>query len=81
MNKQNQTLMNTISNTYKRCKSENIGISLNHLRHICKYGVIPTCKAGRKYLINWNVLMDYLNGNFFELPNKSNNENKIRKLK
>ena len=57
------------------------GNTLCYTAHICKYGVIPTCKAGRKYLINWNVLMDYLNGNFFELPNKSNNENKIRKLK
>jgi len=75
------TLMNTITETYNRCKNENIGISLNHLRYICKNNIIPTCKTGKKYLINWNVLMSYLNGEFSKGPDKSDNESKIRKLK
>jgi len=75
------TLMNTITETYNRCKNENIGISLNHLRYICKNRIIPTCKIGRKYLINWNILIDYLNGKIPEETNKPNNENRIHKLK
>ncbi len=80
MNKQNQTLMNTISNTYKRCKAENIGISLNHLRCICRDEIIPTCKAGKKYLINWNILMNYLNREISENPKNSNDKNRIHKI-
>ena len=75
-----QTLMNTISETYKRCKAENIGISLNHLRYICKNNIIPTCKIGKKYLINWEILMNYLNGKISENPKKSNNKNGIRRI-
>ena len=55
-----EPLMNNVTATYKRCKKENIGLSLNHLRYICKAGVIPTCRIGNKYLINWDVLMEYL---------------------
>ena len=53
-------LMNNITATYKRCKEENIGLSLNHLRYICKKGIIPTCRIGNKHLVNWDVLMEYL---------------------
>lgn len=55
-----EPLMNNITATYKRCQKENIGLSLNHLRYICKAGVIPTCRIGNKHLINWDVLMEYL---------------------
>lgn len=76
----NYNLMNTISNTYKRCKYENIGISLNHLRYLCKNNIIPTCKIGRKYLINWSVLMDYLNGKISEEHIKTDNKSRIHRL-
>lgn len=76
----NYSLIGTISDTHKRCKAENIGINLNHLRYLCKNKIIPTCKIGRKYLINWNVLMDYLNGNSFEISDKSNKKGKIRRI-
>lgn len=56
------TMMNTIQKTYERCKAENIGISLNYLRYICRNNIIPVCKCGNKYLINWDVFMKYLNG-------------------
>ena len=61
-----RTLMNTISGTFERCKEENIGISMNHLRYLCKSNIIPTCRIGNKYLINWDILMDYLNGKYRE---------------
>jgi len=78
MNK--QKLMNTMSETYERCKNENIGISLNHLRYLCKNNIIPTCKIGRKYLINWNILMNYLNGKIPENIDKPASENRICRL-
>ncbi len=56
-----KTLMNNITKTHERCKEEGIGISLSHLRYIVKSGKIPTCRVGNKYLINWNLLMAYLN--------------------
>ena len=74
------TLMNTITKTYNRCNEENIGISLNHLRYLCKNNIIPTCKIGRKYLINWEVLMSYLNRKTTEEHINTNNKGKIRKL-
>ena len=80
MNNLSTSLMNTISNTYKRCKAENIGISLNHLRYICKNGIIPTCKIGKKYLINWEILMNYLNGKTSENPKNPNDKNRIRRI-
>lgn len=80
MNNQ-KTLMNTITNTYKRCVEENIGISLNHIRYLCKSNIIPTCKIGNKYLINWSILMDYLNGNLNQEDKpKENDAPKIRAI-
>lgn len=61
-----KTLMNTIAGTFERCKEENIGISRHHLRYLCTENIIPTCMIGKKYLINWNVLMDYINGSMNE---------------
>ncbi|MBR1442717.1 MAG: hypothetical protein IJ583_04200 [Firmicutes bacterium] len=66
MKAKERTLLATIRNTYERCKEENIGISMNHLRFICKNGLLPTCKIGKKYLINWNNLMNYVNGECFQ---------------
>ena len=77
----NKTLMNTIDNTYKRCQEENIGISRHFLRHICVNNIIPTCKIGRKYLINWNILMDYLNGKLSITDEKEIESYEINKIK
>jgi hypothetical protein len=59
---QDKKLMNTINATYQRCVDENIGLSMHYIRYICKESIIPTCKIGNKYLINWNILMNFLNG-------------------
>lgn len=66
-----KTLMNNLTGTYQRCREENIGISLNHLTYLVKSGTIPSCKIGTKYLINWNILMDYLNGKLKSDPDNS----------
>lgn len=73
-------LMNTIAETYNRCNEENIGISLHHIRYLCKNNIIPSCKVGRKYLINWSVLMDYLNGKIPQEHTKDRDKNRIRKI-
>lgn len=73
-----KTLMNTISGTFERCKEENIGISKHHLRYLCTQNIIPTCKIGNKYLINWDVLMDYINGSMPKQEQKV--QNGIRKI-
>jgi hypothetical protein len=73
-------LMNTISATYQRCKDENIGISMNHLRYLCKNSVIPTCKIGAKYLINWQILMDYLNGKYSKPTEESLPKPSVRSI-
>lgn len=54
-------LINTISGTYKRCCDEEIGISRNLIRNLALSGTIPTVQAGKTTLINYDVLMNYLN--------------------
>lgn len=53
-------LINTINGTYDRCVSENIGISKNLIRSLVSSGQIPVIRAGRTVLINYDVLMRYL---------------------
>ncbi len=74
-------LMNTIDGTYKKCKEENIGVSKQFLTYLIKNNLIPGCKVGRKYLINWYGLMDYLDGfNVDKEEELSQANNKIRKI-
>lgn len=56
-----RTIMGSISATYERCKEENIGISKSQIRYLVSNNVIPSVKIGTKYLVNYNVLMGYLN--------------------
>lgn len=80
-------MMNTIDGTYKLCKEKNIGISKQFLTYLIKNNIIPGCKVGRKYLINWNGLMKYLEG--FNVCNDISNDevkldiprNKIRSIR
>lgn len=39
------------------------GLTKFRIRELCKSGVIPCLKAGKKYLINQNVLLKYIAGN------------------
>lgn len=54
--------MATINDTYKRCVAENIGISKHLIRQLANSGTIPVVKAGRVTLINFDILMSYLDG-------------------
>ncbi|MCC8097511.1 MAG: hypothetical protein LIO44_02930 [Eubacterium sp.] len=60
-----KTIMNTIAGTYERCKAEHIGLNASQLRRLCLDEVIPCVRLGRKILINWDVLMAYINGDNF----------------
>lgn len=66
MAKSTRTIMGSISATYERCKEENIGISKSQIRYLVNNNVIPSVRIGTKYLINWNVLMNYLNRGIVE---------------
>lgn len=49
--------MHTIKET-----SERSGLSYDTIRKMCLKNEIVFIKTGRKYLINWNRFIDYLNG-------------------
>ena len=52
--------MNSIHETYKLCCEHSVGISKSLLHHLVNSGEIPSVKAGRSTLVNWEKLMDYL---------------------
>lgn len=52
--------MNSINETYKLCCEHSVGISRGLLLHLVNSGEIPSVKAGRSTLVNWEKLMDYL---------------------
>jgi excisionase family DNA binding protein len=52
--------MNSINETYKLCCEHGVGISRGLLLHLVNSGEIPSVKAGRSTLVNWEKLMDYL---------------------
>ncbi|MDO5446044.1 MAG: hypothetical protein Q4F31_10550 [Eubacteriales bacterium] len=55
--------MRLITEAYKLIKEEDpdSALTLNHLRTIVKSGKIPTLKNGRKTLINYDALIEYIN--------------------
>ena len=52
--------MNSINKTYKLCTEHKIGISRRLLLTLVNSGEIPSVKAGRSILVNWEALMNYL---------------------
>lgn len=55
--------MNSINETARLCKENEIGISRHHIIQLAKSGAIPSVQIGQKTLINWDGLMNYLNTN------------------
>lgn len=55
--------MNSINETARLCKENEIGISRNHIIQLAKSGTIPSVKIGQKTLINWDGLIKYLDSN------------------
>lgn len=52
--------MNSINETTKLCKENEIGISRKLIIQLAKSGAITSVKASRSILINWDELMKYL---------------------
>ena len=52
--------MNSINETFKLCNEHDIGISRRLLLTLVNSGEIPSVKAGRSILVNWEALMKYL---------------------
>lgn len=42
--------------------SEKSGLPYSAIRKMCLCGKITHIKTGRKFLVNWNRFLDYLNG-------------------
>lgn len=55
--------MNSINETARLCKENEIGISRHHIIQLAKSGAMPSVQIGQKTLINWDGLMNYLNTN------------------
>lgn len=61
---QHQTpLMRTISEAIQELKAldKNSAITPYFVRQLCIKGVLPTVKAGKKILLNFNDLLEYMN--------------------
>ena len=62
-------LMNTITETARLCRERNIGLNPSIIRYLCTSGAIPCVRIGSKTLINWRILMEYLNrGGDIQVP-------------
>lgn len=62
-------LMNTITETARLCRERNIGLNQSIIRYLCTSGAIPCVRIGSKTLVNWRVLMEYINrGGDVEVP-------------
>ena len=61
MNTPNIPTMLTPKETAAQCKLNNISLSEYYIKRLCKMGKIPCFKIGRKTLINWEGLINFLN--------------------
>ena len=69
--------MNSINETFKLCNEHDIGISRRLLLTLVNSGEIPSVKAGRSILVNWEALMKYLDTHTLT---KEEPETRIRKI-
>lgn len=69
--------MNSVNQTFKFCNEYNIGISRRLLLTLVNSGEIPSVRAGRSVLINWEALMKYLDTHTL---NQDEPETRIRKI-
>ncbi len=60
MNESAFTQTASIPRTAARCRAEKIGLSANQLRVLCKTGQLKHVMMGRKILIFWPNLLEFL---------------------
>lgn len=65
-------LVNTIADTAKLCRKFNVGLTEWNIRRLCDSGAIPFIRMGSKRMVNWNVLIRYVNsGGDFCVPRET----------
>lgn len=66
--------MRSIEGAYKEIheKDPNSAVSKRYIRQLVTSGVIPARKAGKKYLLNFDALMTYLENGTIEGKDKMN---------
>lgn len=76
-----QSRMRTANEAYEMLKKEdpNTAVTLNHIKTIIRNGSLPVTKAGKKYLVDYDILVNYLsNPDKYKKPTAS--DGKIRKI-
>ena len=56
----NWTKYATIDKTFERAAAEQLGISKHFIRHSVLNGSLPSHRAGKKYLIDWDTFVTFL---------------------
>lgn len=69
----------SLSATYKQCQSEDIGISRRYLSELVRTEQIPFLTSGRKILIDWDRLQEFLRAP--KQPYLIASQNSIREVK
>ena len=59
---ENKTETKVVMLTIKEAAALVDGLTEYRVRELCRAGVLPTVKAGKKYLINRDVLIRFLGG-------------------
>ena len=57
---ENKQLMNTIERTFERAQSESLGVSKHFIRQAVLSGDLPSIRAGNRYLINYELFLNYI---------------------
>lgn len=72
-------LVNTIADTARLCQKFNVGLTEWQIRRLCDSGAIPFIGIGSKRMVNWNILIRYINsgGDFRVPPQTRSAENNI----
>ena len=65
--------------TINEC-AKTVGLAKYHIRQLVLQGKVKYVKAGKKYLINVDSLIEYLNSGEAQAEVEEQNTNKIRKV-
>ena len=55
-------LVASVYQTAQRCDAENLGVSYKLLQAWIKSGQLRVIPCGSRVLVNWNTLLDFING-------------------
>lgn len=67
MENTNIPIVLTVDETAKKCRENGISLTPYYIRRLCKEGKIPAFRIGRRQLVSWDGLLQFLR----DLPNTS----------